>query len=200
MPWKEIVSQARKIKHKCFPFFRSKSRHAYHRIGAHTCTNHTVPYGTALSGRRCPRHFVPGYDRTVPPGHFATGFSSSVPSPKSLGFRCVQNGSSARREEGAYLDRYVTDEQRSSRPIFNATLRAAASWLFFRVARSTGMIQIQALRSRLEKQPTDLRRNPRDLGDGTLGGVSARSAPLSRKERIFSISARSCGRDCSHRC
>ena len=22
-----------------------------------------------------PRHFVPGYDRTVPPGHLATGFS-----------------------------------------------------------------------------------------------------------------------------
>jgi len=62
----------------------------------------------------------------------------------------------------------VTDEQRSSRPIFNATLRAAASWLFFRVARSTVMIQIAALRSRLEKQPTDLRRNSRDLGDGTL--------------------------------
>src|SRR5271165_5923996 len=93
---------------------------------------------------------------------------TSAPSPKFLGFRCVQNGSSARREEGAYLDRYVTDEQRSSRPIFNATLRAAASWLFFRVARSTVTIQIAALRSRLEKQPTDLRRNPRDLGDGAL--------------------------------
>src|SRR5271165_2453651 len=93
---------------------------------------------------------------------------SGAPSPESLGFRCVQNGSSARREEGAYLDRYVTDEQRSSRPIFNATLRAAASWLFFRVARSTVMTQIAALRSRLEKQPTDLRRNPRDLGDGAL--------------------------------
>jgi hypothetical protein len=38
--------------------------------------------------------------------------------------------------EGAYLNRYVTDEQRSRRPIFNATLRAAAGWLFFRVARS----------------------------------------------------------------
>ena len=37
---------------------------------------------------------------------------------------------------GAYLDRYVTDEQRSRRPIFIATLRAVASWLFFRVARS----------------------------------------------------------------
>jgi hypothetical protein len=62
----------------------------------------------------------------------------------------------------------VTDEQRSSRPIFNATLRAAASWLFFRVARSTVMIQIAALGSRLEKQPTDPRRSSRDLGDGTL--------------------------------
>ena len=33
-------------------------------------------------------------------------------------------------------NRYVTDEQRSRRPIFNATLWAVASWLFFRVARS----------------------------------------------------------------
>jgi hypothetical protein len=32
--------------------------------------------------------------------------------------------------------RDVTDEQRSRRPIFNATPRAAAGWLFFRVARS----------------------------------------------------------------
>jgi hypothetical protein len=30
----------------------------------------------------------------------------------------------------------VTDEQRSRRPIFNAILRAVASWLFFRVAHS----------------------------------------------------------------
>jgi hypothetical protein len=37
---------------------------------------------------------------------------------------------------GAYLNRYVTDEQRGRRPIFIATLRAMASWLFFRVARS----------------------------------------------------------------
>src|SRR5580700_12214175 len=100
---------------------------------------------------------------------------ASVPSPKSLEFRCVQNGSSARREEGAYLDRYVTDEQRSSRPIFNATLRAAAGWPFFlRRGGSTVMIQIAALRSRLEKQPTDLRRNPRDLGDGAPGSQDQR--------------------------
>jgi hypothetical protein len=31
---------------------------------------------------------------------------------------------------------YVTDEQRSRWPIFNATLWTAAGWLFFRVARS----------------------------------------------------------------
>ena len=44
-------------------------------LGARTCANHTVPYGTALLGWRFPRHFVPGYDRTVPPGHYATAFS-----------------------------------------------------------------------------------------------------------------------------
>jgi hypothetical protein len=31
-------------------------------------STHTVPYGTVLSGWGCSRHFVPGYDRTVPPG------------------------------------------------------------------------------------------------------------------------------------
>ena len=35
----------------------------------------TVPYGTGSFGWRFSRHFVPGYDRTVPPGQFATGFS-----------------------------------------------------------------------------------------------------------------------------
>jgi hypothetical protein len=37
---------------------------------------------------------------------------------------------------GAYLNGYVTDEQRGRRPIFIATLRAAAGWMFFRVAGS----------------------------------------------------------------
>jgi hypothetical protein len=46
---------------------------------------------------------------------------------------------------GAYLNRYVTDEQRSRRPIFIATLWAVASWLFFCVALSARMIQIWAL-------------------------------------------------------
>src|SRR5580704_10124275 len=97
---------------------------------------------------------------------------TSVLSPKYEVFCCVQNGPPARREEGAYLNRYVTDEQRGRRPIFIATLWAGASWLFFRVARSTRMTQIWALRSRLEKQPTDLRQHTSYLGDRTLRAVA----------------------------
>jgi hypothetical protein len=101
---------------------------------------------------------------------------ASVLSPKYEVFCCDQNGPPARREEGAYLNRYVTDEQRSRRPIFIATLWAGASWLFFRVARSTRMTQIWALRSRLEKQPTDLRQNTSYFGDRTLELYAARSS------------------------
>src|ERR1700736_4159026 len=93
---------------------------------------------------------------------------ASVLSPKYEVFCCDQNGPSARREEGAYLNRYVTDEQRGRRPVFIATLWAGASWLFFRVARSTRMTQIWVLRSRLEKQPTDLRQYTCYFGDRTL--------------------------------
>jgi hypothetical protein len=100
---------------------------------------------------------------------------------------CDQNGPPARREEGAYLDRYVTDEQRSRRSIFIATLWAGASWLFFRVARSTRMTQIWALRSRLEKQPTDLRQNTSYFGDRTLALFPAQAARNPRLiERSFS--------------
>src|SRR5258708_16591186 len=51
-------------------------------------------------------------------------------------FESTPNGPPARRsepdwrKEGAYLNRYVTDEQRRRRPIFNATLRAATSSLY----------------------------------------------------------------------
>ncbi len=106
-----------------------------------------------------------------PTESLTTSRSSSLPSvlsPKYEVFCCDQNGPPARREEGAYLNRYVTDEQRSRRPIFIATLWAGASRLFFRVARSTRMTQIWALRSRLEKQPTDLRQNASYFGDRTL--------------------------------
>src|ERR1700745_3296063 len=92
----------------------------------------------------------------------------------SMYFVAIKNGPSARREEGAYLNRYVTAEQRSRRPIFIATLWAGASGLFFRVARSTRMTKIWALlrqsgSDRLEKQPTDLRQNTSYFGDRTLG-------------------------------
>jgi hypothetical protein len=42
---------------------RNTNADSNHRIDAHTCTSHTVPLGW-----RFPRHFVPGYDRTVPSG------------------------------------------------------------------------------------------------------------------------------------
>ena len=61
-------------------------------------------------------------------------------------------------EEEAYLNRYVTDEQRSRRLIFSSTPWAVQNWRFWRVARSTGMIHIRALRSRLPKSPIPRRR------------------------------------------
>jgi hypothetical protein len=36
--------------------------------GRGSAPDHTVPYGTVLWGWGCSRHFVPGNDRTVPPG------------------------------------------------------------------------------------------------------------------------------------
>jgi hypothetical protein len=56
---------------------------------------------------------------------------------------------------GAYLNRYVTDEQRGRRPIFIATLWAGASWLFFRVALSARMIRYgHFVRALKNSQPT----------------------------------------------
>jgi hypothetical protein len=53
-----------------------------------------------------------------------------------VAFVAIKMGWRQGARSGAYLNRYVTDEQRSRRPIFIATLRAVASWLFFRVAHS----------------------------------------------------------------
>src|SRR5208283_3884350 len=96
-----------------------------------------------------------------------------------------QGGPSRTGVKGAYLNRYVTDEQRGRQPIFITTLWAGASWLFFRVARSTRMTQIWVLRSRLEKQPTDLRQYTCYSGDRTLGPSTSR-AVLPAKKRLFS--------------
>jgi hypothetical protein len=54
----------------------------------------------------------------------------------NMAFVAIKMGRRQGARSGAYLNRYVTDEQRGRRPIFIATLRAVASWLFFCVARS----------------------------------------------------------------
>jgi hypothetical protein len=53
-----------------------------------------------------------------------------------MAFVAIKMGRRQGARSGAYLNRYVTDEQRGRPPIFIATLRAVASWLFFRVAHS----------------------------------------------------------------
>jgi tetratricopeptide (TPR) repeat protein len=89
----------------------------------------------------------------------------------SMYFVAIKIGCRQGARSGAYLNRYVTDEQRSRQPIFIATLWAGARWLFFCVARSTRMIQVWALRhrqsgsDRLEKQPTGSRQNICYFGD-----------------------------------
>jgi hypothetical protein len=53
-----------------------------------------------------------------------------------MAFVAIKIGRRQGARSGAYLNRYATDEQRSRRTIFIATLRAVVSWLFFCVARS----------------------------------------------------------------
>ena len=92
----------------------------------------------------------------------------SCPRNKHI-FRCDQNGPPARREEGAYLERYVTDEQHSRRPIFIATLRAAASWLFFRVARSSRIDLDMIVARALKNSQLTCGERHAYFGDRTLG-------------------------------
>jgi hypothetical protein len=104
---------------------------------------------------------------------------ASVPSPKSLEFRCVQNGRlrggpSRTGAQGAYLDRYVTDEQRSSRPILNAT----TSPLFARRCTSqmvTFHLGGQAFGSKRPESPGSGGASPYRVG------VNAGSDPCSRR-------------------
>src|ERR1700740_559621 len=79
-----------------------------------------------------------------------------VPSPKSLGLRCVQNGPPARREEGAYLKRYVTDPAAAGQPpahFQRNPLGRGRLAVFPRCSLLTYRSRY-ARRSRLEKQPT----------------------------------------------
>jgi hypothetical protein len=87
---------------------------------------------------------------------------TSVPSPKSLGLRCVQNGPPGKTVRAGL----ALEGASRSTSIFLVLLvspglhKSGAGW---------------ALRSRLEKQPTDLRRNQRDLGDGALEPQNSRT-------------------------
>src|SRR6201987_4807782 len=68
-----------------------------------------------------------------------------------MAFVAIKMGRRQGARSGAYLNRYVTDEQRGRRPIFIATLRAVVSWLFFRVAHSSrinsDMLVVRALKN-----------------------------------------------------
>ena len=68
---------------------------------------------------------MPGYDWRCPYGTRLQTFRNSISvvlSPKYEVFCCDENGPPARREEGAYLNRDVTDSSNASRrPIFIAT-------------------------------------------------------------------------------
>jgi hypothetical protein len=101
-------------------------------------------------------------------GRLKSEYPASARRPKSLGLRCVQNGPPARRKEGAYLKRYVTDEQRSRRPHFQRNPVDRGRLAVFPRCSLLTYRSKYARRWRLEKQPTELRRNQRDLGDGTL--------------------------------
>src|ERR1700737_4875404 len=69
----------------------------------------------------------------------------------NMPFVAIKMGRRQGARSGAYLNRYATEEQRGRRPIFIATLRAAASWLLFHVARSLridlDMLVARALKS-----------------------------------------------------
>ena len=95
----------------------------------------------------------------------------SVLSPKYEVFCCDQNGPPARREEGAYLKRYVTDEQRSRRPIFIATLWAGNINRVAQKHRSRGE-ELQKLISGLTKSGKDAVAQPQIIHGGGGTGKS----------------------------
>jgi hypothetical protein len=71
-------------------------------------------------------------------------YSSALPR-NSRYIVAIENGPPARREEGAYLNRNVTDEQRGRRANFHRNPLGRGRLPFLRVARSTRMIQIWVL-------------------------------------------------------
>src|SRR6516165_8503062 len=98
-------------------------------------------------------------------------------------FRCDQNGPPARREEGAYPGRYATEEQRGRRPIFIATLWAAASWLFFRVARSSRIALDMLVARALKNSQLTCGERHAYFGDRTLGYFDSAPSALNPERR-----------------
>src|SRR5580704_13542612 len=82
----------------------------------------------AVGWGACRRIGVVAYRRLEQQDCFSTCYNEQEVSTKLMTL-CK------RRHADTPIRRYVSP----SRPIFNATLRAAAGWLFFRVARSTRM-------------------------------------------------------------
>jgi len=76
--------------------------------------------------------------------------------------------SQQRRQTGTDVCSKNQSDAGFRRPIFNATLWAAAGWPFFRVARSTRINSDMGASLALEKQPTDLRRRHYYMRDGAL--------------------------------
>src|SRR6516225_4434589 len=99
-------------------------------------------------------------------------------------FRCDQNGPPARRKEGAYPERYVTEEQRIRRPIFIATLWAAASWLFFRVARSSRIDLDMLVARALKNSQLTGGESHAYFGDRTLTSDGTRTVPGASLPRL----------------
>src|SRR6516225_8990940 len=102
--------------------------------------------------------------------------SHKCPVPEiSISFVAIKNGPPTRRSEpdwqleGAYPERYVTDERRCRRPIFIATLWAAASWPFFRVARSSRIDLDMLVARALKNSQLTCGERHAYFGDRTLG-------------------------------
>ena len=106
----------------------------------------------------------------------------SCPRNKHI-FRCDQNGPPARREEGAYLDRYVTDPAAAGQPpahFHRNPLGRGQLAVFPRCSLLTYRVRY-ARPSRLEKQPTDQRRE-QDTNRERFGpGVHSRSGSICRR-------------------
>src|ERR1700726_2676859 len=96
-------------------------------------------------------------------------FASNLVSVVEIGGILLRSKWAAGKARGGSISESIRDRRATQPPAhFHRNPLGRASWLFFRVARSTRMTQIWALRSRLEKQPTDLRQNTSYFGDRTL--------------------------------